>query len=200
LSLQDVERKLLASAEQEARQITDQAEAQATADFERRGAALRDEQQRSIAAAKAEADAAVERDLTTRRAEHTMSVLKAKNEILDAIFTQAGDRAVASQGFNCSRWLAQQVRRACAAGAGTLYCTDRDRAAVTALVREAGAKNITVGPEPGLMRAGVYLVSTTFDLDFTLDAILADLRDELTVTLTERLFADVPAIGTPPGG
>ena len=204
MSLQDVEKKIVASAQAEATEITEKAEAEAKADLERRSAALRDEQQRTLAAGKAEADAAAEREINTRRADHMMKVLEAKNEILNAIFDGVRDRSLAAQGFDYGRWLAAQVRRACARGvAGVLYCTDRDRAAVEAVVRESGGKNVTVGPEPGLMRGGVYLVGEGIDLDLTLDAALGGLRDELDISLAERLFGDVPPLtetAQAPGG
>jgi len=195
LSLQDVEKKILASAEAEAQEIIAKAEAEARAELERRSAALRDEQQRALAAGKAEAEAAVERELNTRRADHTMKALEAKNEILNAIFDGVRDRALAAQGFDYGRWLAAQVRRACARGvAGTLYCADRDKVTVEAVVRESGAKSVKVGAEPGLMRGGVYMVGEGMDLDLTLDSALAALREELDISLGERLFADVPAV------
>ncbi len=154
MSLQDVEKKIVASAQAEAQEIIGKAEAEAKADLERRSAALRDEQQRALAAGKAEADAAAERDFNTRRAGHTMKVLEAKNEILNAIFGGVRDRALAAQGFDYGRWLAAQVRRVCARGvAGILYCTARDKAAVEAAVRQSGSKNVTVGPEPRHVRA-----------------------------------------------
>jgi len=202
--LADVEKKVMASAEQEAREIVEKAEAEAKAELERRSAALRDDQQRKLAAARADADAAVEREINTRRADHTMKVLRGKNEILEAIFDGVRDRALAAQGFDYARWLASQVRRVCACGvAGTLYCTDRDRGSVEGVVREAGGTNIKVGPEPGLMRGGVYLVGEGVDLDVTLDSVLKDLREELAVSLAERLFGDVPAVteaAQAPGG
>jgi len=39
------------------------------------------------------------------------------------------------------------------------------------------------------------MVGESFDLDLTLEAALADLRTELTVSLAERLFADLPPMG-----
>jgi len=196
LSLQDAERKVLAAAEAEARKLVEDAEAEARAEFDRRAAALREEQQRAIAAAKAEADAALERDLHGRRAQHTMKLLEAKNEMLASVFEAVRERALASQGFDYPRWLAAQVRRACAKGRGTLYCAERDRAAVEALVREAGAADrISVSMEPGSMRGGAYLVGDRLDLDLTLDAALRDLADEGAVDIAQRLFADVPPIG-----
>ena len=195
MSLQDVEKKVMASAEKEARGIAEGADTEAKAEIDRRSAALRDENQRQLAIAQAEADAGAERAINTRKAEQTQKVLQAKNEILDALFAAVRDRALASQGFDYGSWLARQVRQACAKGTGTLYCTDRDRPAVEAAVRAAGVGKIKVGPEPGQMQGGVYLVGEGFDLDLTLDAALGDLRDEQTISLAERLFAVVPSIG-----
>ena len=194
----------MASAEAEAKELLEKAEGEAGAERERRSTALRDAHQRRLAAAKGDADAAAERDVNARKAGHTMKVLQAKNEILDAIFAAVRDRSLAGQGFDYGRWLAAEVRRALSpCVAGTLYCTDRDRATVEAVVRESGSKGVTVGPEPWLMRGGVYLVGEGVDLDLTLDAALADLRDELSMSLAERLFGNVPPLGDPaptPGG
>lgn len=195
MSLQDVERKLMASAQEEARQLIARAEAEAKAELERRSAVLREEHARRLAAAKAEADAAAEREIHSRKAQHAMAVLQAKNEILEVIFAEVRRRALAGEGFNYAAWLAAQVRAACAAGLkGTLWCASRDRAAVEAVVRQCGNPRVSVAPEPGQMSGGVYLVGEGMDLDLTLDAALADLREELTVSLAERLFGDVPAI------
>jgi len=195
LSLQDVEKKVLAAAEAEASKLLDAAEAEARAELERRSAALRDEQRRRLAAAKAEADAAAERDANTRRADHAMKLLQARNEILEAVFSGVRDRALAGQGFDYPRWLAAQVRRACATAArGSLQCSERDRQAVEALLRQAGATGVALAPTPGAMRGGVYLQGEGLDLDLTLDAALADLRDELAMSLAQRLFGDVPTL------
>ncbi|NQT52035.1 hypothetical protein HQ576_08290, partial [bacterium] len=195
MSLQDVERKVLATAEQEANELLEKATAEAEADLERRTAALRDEQARNIAASKAEADAELERDVSTCRAEYGMNVLQAKNDILDAIFQRALEKVVASDGFDYGAWLARQVRQAVGAGTGVLHCNERDRAAVSSALAEAGTDQVTLSPGHASCQGGVLLVGDSFDLDFTLEALFGDLRQELTVSLAERLFADVPALG-----
>jgi len=195
LPLEDVEKKVIASAEQEAKETVEQAEAEAQAELERRSAGLREEQQRNIQAAKAEADRGLERDLTTRRASHAMKILEAKNEILDAVFDEARERILNSQGFDYAAWLAKQVRLAAEKGEGVLHCSERDRTAVEAVLRESRTDKVTLAPENAPIQGGVLLVGESFDLDLTLEAALADLRDELTVSLAERLFADVPALG-----
>lgn len=195
MSLEDVEKKVMASAQQEATQLVEKAQAEAKAELQRRGDALRDDQRRKIQAAKTDADAALERDVSSRRADHRMSILQAKNDILDAIFDQARDRALASEGFDYGRWLAAQVRLACAKGPGTLHCNERDLATVEAVVRESGAAGVSLAPENADIQGGVLMVGESFDLDLTLEAALADLRTELTVSLAERLFADLPPMG-----
>ena len=191
MSLQDVEKKVLASATEEAGQILEQAEAEAKAELERRGDALRDGQRRKISAAKGDADAGLERDVNTRRADNTMKILGAKNEVLDAIFDRARGRILASDGFDYGFWLAKQVRTACEQGTGVLHGNARDRETVEAVVREAGTDEIAVAPEAAAFHGGVLLVGESFDLDLTLDSALADLRAEMTVSLAERLFADL---------
>jgi vacuolar-type H+-ATPase subunit E/Vma4 len=195
LSLQDVEKKVMASADQEARQLVEKAQAEAKAELQRRGDALRDDQRRRVQAAKGDADAALERDVSSRRAEHRMRILQAKNDILDAIFDQARQRALASEGFDYGRWLATQVRLACAKASGTIHCNERDRATVEAVIRESGAERASVAPATADIQGGVIMVCESFDLDLTLEATLADLRTELTVSLAERLFADLPTMG-----
>jgi V/A-type H+-transporting ATPase subunit E len=194
LALEDVEKKVLASAKQEAEEIVQKATAQAEEDLERRRAALRDEQERKISAAKAEADADYEREVNTRRAEHNMKVLGVKNEIIDAIFARAKEKILASEGFDYGAWLAEQVRQATEAGSGTLHCNQRDRTAVSAALDQAQAQGVTLADDPASFDGGVLLVSESFDLDLTLDSALADLRQEMTVSLGERLFADVPTL------
>jgi vacuolar-type H+-ATPase subunit E/Vma4 len=195
VSLQDVEKKVLAAAEAEARQILAQAEAEAQAERKRRGDALREEQQRATQAAKAEADAALERELSTRRAEHVMTILQAKNAILDAIFEGTRDCMLRSQGADYGSWLARQVRRAVAGGSGVLHCNERDRVTVEAVLRETGTDRVVMAPENAPIQGGVLLVGPSFDLDLTLEAILADLREEHLVAFAGRLFGDVPAMG-----
>ena len=197
MSLQDVEKKVMASAQQEADEIVKQGEADAEAELERRGTALRDDQQRKIQAAKADADAALEREVTTHRAECAMKILAAKNQILDAIFAAAHGRILVSQGFDYGRWLANEVRTAVVHGTGVLHCNQRDRVTVEAVLRETGSDQVTLASDNGAMQGGVLLVGPSFDLDLTLDATLTDLREEHLVSLAERLFADVPPMGDP---
>ena len=195
MSLQDVEKKVLASAEAEARQLLEKARAAAQAERERRGSALRDDQQRRLAAAIAQVDGDLERELSMRRAEDGMKILQAKNEILDAIFQRAIERMLASEGFDCGAWLGGQVRQALAAGSGVLQCNARDRAVVAAVLAESGTQAVTLAAEPAPVKGGVLLVGESEDLDLTLESALADLRQEMSVSLAERLFADVPALG-----
>lgn len=197
MSLEDVEKSVLASAEAEAKQILDEAGAEAEAELDRRSAALRAEQRRQTDQARADADAGYERDVNLRRAEHGMRILEAKNAIIDAIFDTARQRILASQGFDYDLWLAEQVRRACGKASGTLHCNERDRETVEAAVRDAGTHETRVEVDNAI-DGGVLLVAEGFDLDLTLGSMLADLRTELTVSLAERLFADLPALGETP--
>ncbi|MFP4055652.1 MAG: V-type ATP synthase subunit E [Candidatus Brocadiia bacterium] len=194
MSLEDVEKKVLASAEQEAKEIVEKAEAEAKAQLERRGEALRDEQARSLRAAKADARREAEREVTTRRAEHIQKVLQTKNEILDAVFEQARQRVLDSQGFDYGAWLAARVRQAVEHGEGVLHCNGRDRQSVEAVLAETGTQEVTLAEEDAEMAGGVLLVGPSRDLDLTLDSALEDLRYEMAVSLAERLFADVPPI------
>jgi vacuolar-type H+-ATPase subunit E/Vma4 len=200
LSLQDVEKKVLASAEAEARQLLEKAQAEAQAERERRGSALRDDQQRRLAAAIAQVDADLERELSMRRAEDGMKILQAKNEILGTIFQRAVERMLKSEGFDYGAWLAQQVRQAVGAGAGILHCNARDRAAVAAVLAESGTSQVTLADEPAPVKGGALLVGESADLDMTLESALADLRQEMSVSLAERLFAAVPVLGGPDPG
>jgi vacuolar-type H+-ATPase subunit E/Vma4 len=195
LSLQDVEQKVMASAQQEAKQLVEEAEAEAKAELERRSASLRDEHERRVQADRAEVDRDLEREVTTRRAEHAMKILEAKNAALDAVFEQARERILASQGFDYGAWLARQVRQAVEKGEGVLHCNERDRATVEAVLRETGSDRVTMAEGHTAMAGGVLLVGPSFDLDLTLESALADLRDEMAVSLAERLFAGVPAMG-----
>ena len=195
MSLQDVEKKVLAAAGKEAGQIVEKAEAQAKTELKRRGDALRDEHQRKVIAAKAEADGQLERELSTRRAELALRILQAKNDILDAVFKGAHGRILASQGFDYGSWLARQVRLAVANGSGVLHCNERDRVTVEAVLRETGTDKVALAPANAPLDGGVLLVGDSFDLDLILESALKDLREELTVSLAERLFSDLPALG-----
>ncbi|MFW6163189.1 MAG: V-type ATP synthase subunit E [Planctomycetota bacterium] len=194
MSLEDVEKKVLADAEAEAKETLEKAQAEANAELERRSATLRDEQARKIDRAKADADAALERDVTTRRAQHTMKVLQAKNDVLDAIFDGARQRMLESQGVDYGAWLASQVRAAVAQAGGTLHCHPRDQETVEAVAGEAGGHEVTLETDEAI-DGGVFLVAESFDLDLTLSSQLADLRTETTVSLAERLFGDLPTLG-----
>ena len=194
MSLKDIEKKVMASAQEEARQIVEKAEAEAKAELERRAAALREEHNRKIALGKAEVEQEADREVQSRRAEHNMKVLEAKNQVVGEVFARARERVLASDGFDYGAWLAAQVRLAAQTGNGTLYCAERDRATVEAVLGEVGAEGITLAPEPGMMAGGVFLVGEGADLDLTLEAALGDLREELLVPLAEKLFADVPTI------
>jgi vacuolar-type H+-ATPase subunit E/Vma4 len=106
----------MASAQQEADEIAEKAEAEAQAELERRSARLRDENERKVALAKGEADTRLETAVTTRRAECAMKILKAKNQVLDAVFEQAQQQMLNSEGVDYNAWLTGQVRQAVDAG------------------------------------------------------------------------------------
>jgi len=191
LSLQDVEQKVLASAQQEAKEIVEAAEAAAKETLDRRTAALRDAQASKIQLAKAQVDSDLERAVNTRRAENGMKVLEAKNQAIDAVFAQAAERIVGSQGFDYAAWIGRQVRLAVEKGEGVLSCSARDRQSVEGALHGTAAQNVTLSPENGSMQGGVLLEGPAFDLDLTLDSALDDLREELAVDLAAKLFANV---------
>lgn len=194
MSLKDVEKKVMASAREEARQLVEQAEAETKTELERRAAALREDHQRKTTLGRAEVEQQGEREINSRRAEHNMKLLEAKNGAIEAVFRIARERILASDGFDYGAWLAAQVRLAAQKASGTLYCAERDRATVEAVLRESGAHGVALAPEPGMMAGGVFLVGEGADLDLTLEAALADLREELLVPMADKLFADVPPI------
>ena len=192
MTLKRIEDHILEKAQSEARAVTDAARQ----DAEARIRAGRDEIDRAFQAdvARLEAELAqeLERELAALGAERRMEVLRMKSDLLDRIFRRAAEKLAAGPDY----WKrVREEMKSLAGREGQVLCSPGHKTAVARILselgRETGAKMPPLGEEPAKITAGVVLRGKDFDMDLSLDAELASLREEILPELIRKAFPDV---------
>ena len=184
MTLERITRHILDQARQQA---TEQVEA-ARKETDDRLAKARQEEEARLAEEIAEFEAGLERkrrqETAKRRTEHRAQLLRLKTDIVEAVFAEAFAKILKSDAYRT--WLRDQLSRAGQTSA-QIVCRIEDRDLLAKLVDELGLKDLTFAQDGRPPRGGFLLRTEQYDLDVTLEAALADLREQLIPELVGRL-------------
>ena len=173
--------------EQARQQATEQVQAARKEADDRLAKARQDEETR-LTEQIAEFDAALERthqqETSRRRTEHRAELLKLKTDILEAVFEEAFAKILKSEVYHT--WLRKQLSQVGQTSA-QIICRSEDREVLAKLVDELGLKDLTFAKEGHPPRGGFLLRTEQYDLDVTLEAAMADLREQIIPELVDRL-------------
>jgi vacuolar-type H+-ATPase subunit E/Vma4 len=183
---------------QKAQQEAEAIEADARKDAEQRVEAARRtieaEFARRLDADRQAAEQAAQRDVIQRRSEHNLSLLRKRNAILDDVLAQAARRmAELPDEEYCAiieRWMRNRVPDD---AGGELLCNERDverlRPVVDGLNAERPADaglQLALYDRP--LTGGVILRASQFEVDLSIDAMTARLRESLAPEVSRILF------------
>jgi len=133
--------------------------------------------------------------LMQKRSEHNMALLRRRNAILDELFQQAARRLVQSPDEGYRELVRGWMRDIPPHVAGQVLCNGQDGQRLGPLVdslnRSRGPQaqlRLVPGDRPSL--GGVIFQTDKFEIDLSLDARLARLREELAPQVADILLRD----------
>lgn len=193
MSVRRIREAIQSEARQEAEKMMADAQARHDEQLEAAARRLDEEFERRFERARQDAEQESRRRIARTRAQHNQALLRRRNEILDDLFRQAVERLTGQpdeQYRDLARaWLQQVPQDA----AGELLCATRDGDRLAPLIeelnrsRDAGAQ-LTLTPGDRPERGGVVFRAEKFEIDLSLDARVAHLREELAPEVAATVF------------
>lgn len=186
---------ILAEARAEAERILKTAQARRQEKLENAREALEDEFARRCERARHEAQQHAQRRIIARRAKHNLELLARRNEILDDLFAQAAQK-LATLPDGEYRTVVQGWMRAIPDDVGgTVLCNERDEERLAPLVAELNEgrseeAKLQLARHPAPLRGGVLFQTATYEIDLSLDARVARLREVLAPEVARAVFPD----------
>lgn len=195
MSIDKVEKAVIAEAEEQARRIIEKARSESDEHL----AKARQEGQNALAAAveaaKLEAERETARQLGRARHEGRLEVLKAKNEILDRVFGQAAGSVAAMDDASYLALFAKWLSNLPGDAAGAVHVNPKDRKRFTddflASVNAAREASGKLGPVVADQDVpdGVIVQGGDFSFDLTIAGKLENARAALASELTREIFS-----------
>lgn len=184
MTIERIERHILEKARAEAdrmlREARDAAQARIGEARERHARQL----QGQVAALKEDLARHHQQELAKLRTEERAELLRIKTDIIDRVFDAAGTRL--AQDDRYLHWLRRKLEAARGVS-GSLLCRAEDTELVARLLKETGRQDLSVSHETVRIRGGWFLRTDKYDLDLTLDAELASLREVVLPELARRI-------------
>ncbi len=194
MALDTIQQSVIASATAEAGRIVKAAEQLAGERVAREVEAIRRaEDHRYQLAARAIEDAA-SRKVSRAKGEASKRLLERRNTLLDAIFDEARKKILAMPRDSYAAEMRKRLDQAAAGGGGTIRVHPDDKGAFESMLasfnsgRAADARVALDMSAPLAQRGGFVFVAGPYDVDQTLDSLLASLRYELGPRLAAELF------------
>jgi len=191
VSLAKVEEVVLKKAQQEAAALVQEAARAADAHREKESARLKAQHTQRVESARAEMQAALERELNAKESEGRRQLLGRKNELIGQVFDQAAERIISLPADGYRDWLKRQLRRVPPMDQATIRVAARDKAPVASVLAELGRPDLRLDEAPADIRGGFLVQGKSFDMDFSLDSLLGVLRESLAEKATAKLFGDL---------
>jgi vacuolar-type H+-ATPase subunit E/Vma4 len=183
---------------QKARAEAESIEAEARKDAEQRieaaGRSIEAQFERRLEAESQAAEQEAQRGVIQRRSEHNLSLLRKRNAMLDDVLAQAARRMTGLPDKEyCAvigRWMEERIP---ATAGGVVLCGERDlerlRPVVDALnAGRAADARLEMALHEKPPTAGVVFRASQFEVDLSVDAMTARLRETLAPELSRILF------------
>lgn len=187
MSTDNIEKKILETAKAEAEALAAEAKRQAE---ERVEAAKAENVQRAADAAEETGEKLQQehdQQTTSARAGNKLKLLAHKSRILNDIFNTAIEHFIGDRGGKYEKWLATQLDSV-AGQSGSIVPAEADRAGIEKLMAAHGGDGLTLAEESLPLRGGFMLQGEEIDIDLSLDARLADMRNGLLPELAKKTF------------
>lgn len=194
MALETIQRSVLESATAEANRIVKAAEQHAGDRVARETDAIRrEEEHRYTLAARAIEDAA-SRKVSRAKGEASKRLLERRNALLERVFEEARKSILALPRDKYAADMQKRLEAAAGKSGGEVRVHADDKDVFEAMLssfnatRDANAKVTLDMSAPLTQRGGFVFVAGSYDVDQTLDSLLAGLRHDLEPRLAAELF------------
>lgn len=198
MSLESIRQSVLREAQEEAEALVREAQEEAKAIVARAKEEARAQVEEATARERARLEEQVAQTLAGLRRNHRLEILEAKHRQIGALFEEARKAILSMTDPEYLTMLSEWIGRLDSSIGGKV-CTgpiDRDRVDGAFLRRVNRGRSpegrFTRGASDLPIEGGFVLKSERFEVDWSLDARLQDLQDELTPDLARRLFEEGP--------
>ncbi|GEM_PF-4067879 len=184
MTLERIKQHILEQAQGEARGLVETARQESESRLSEARAQEKDRLEEQVKDLEAELERERQQTTANVRTRARAEMLRMKTEILETVFSEAKAKILAGAAYRT--WLKNKLDEV-TVQAGEILCRPEDRAVIGELLKETGREGLKVA-ESGEGPAGGFVVRTEkYDLDVTLDAELAGLREDLVGELVEAL-------------
>lgn len=188
MPLTNLEKAVEKKAREQAGAIMAKARKDADARLRRDSERLREEHAHRLDLLRRELEADLDRQTGDAETKDRREVLRIKNEIISALFTQALDGIVSLPGNGYAEWLGAQLKKLPNQGKDmVLRVNPRDKDLIAQQARALGVV-APVADQDDSLRGGFVAQGKGRDLDFTTASLMDAMRETLTEQVVSRLF------------
>ncbi len=185
MAMENIERRILESAQAEAEHLLAEARRQADEQLAQARTEQAERASQAIADAEDQAQRRLEQQATAKRNENRLALLAERSALLNEAFEAAVERFIGDRSGAYHQWLVAQVQAA-AKVQGSILAAEADRDAIRKLLKDSQAKGLSVADETAPLRGGFEVKGEKIDLNLSLDVQLAEIRAKLLPELARR--------------
>ena len=194
MSLDRIKNAIVDEARKEADRVREAGRKKADEKYAKAEAELKAQLQQRLRDAEETQRDAANRATIALRSQLGMELLTAKNEQVDKVFDRALDKAVNLPNNGYRVLMMKWLKAAPAGEPGQLVLNDRDRKAFgQQLVNDLNKLRskeaaLTLSPETAAIRGGFVLRTVKYEIDRSLDSLIAKLKEEMAPEVASVLF------------
>jgi len=195
VTVENIRNAISADAEREADRIRQAGRNRADEKFRQGRQSLQREFERRIADAEQLEQDKKNRSVIALRSARGMEVLSAKNAVIDEVFDKAVEKLVGLPSGGYKELLLKWLGDAATGDPAELVLNARDKQAIgpELLDRTNKGRNegsaVTLAEESAEISGGFVLRTERYEIDRTLDSIIADLKEDMAPEIAAELFA-----------
>lgn len=195
MTVENIRNAIIAGAEKEAERIRHAGQNKADEKFRQAGQRLQRDFERRVAQAEQLEQDKKNRSIVAVRSALSMELLSAKNAVIDQVFDKAVEKLVGLPSGGYKELLLRWLGEAATDDPAELLLNARDKQALgPELVdrinqgRSAGPA-ITLAEDSAQITGGFVLRTARYEIDRTLDSIIASLKEDMAPEVAAELFA-----------
>lgn len=194
MSLEKIREAVIGKAQREKEDIIARAKAGSEQKTRTAREAIREGIERRLRGIEAEFREEIKRQIASLNREHRLKLLEMKNRIIDDIFTKAADKVFNLPDEKYLAMMERQLMKIDSDLPGKLFVNARDLKRIDHLFMDRinsrcqGNSKIELNKDPVDIKGGFIFKTKRFEIDQTLDTIMADLRRELAPMIAKELF------------
>lgn len=195
MTVENIRNAIIADAEKEAERIRQAGQSKADEKFRQAGQRLQRDFERRLAQAEQLEQDKKNRSVIALRSALGMELLSAKNAVIDQVFDKAVEKLVGLPSDGYKELLLRWLGEAATDDPAELVLNPRDKQALGPELVDrinqgrSGGPAITLAEDSAETTGGFVLRTARYEIDKTLDSIIADLKEDMAPEIASELFA-----------